>query len=147
MKRYVVRQIKFPNGESCQGDYLTHDVNEHVPGLLYSHPKLEKAQTWTLSSDAAGVAYRHNLHSKNLRSKTAPDVDCWGVVEINKLFAEIRENPKAPGTYSLYVDGELKIREETMTVCSNVKEYLEHPERWDTSECCEVAESIRKSMS
>ena len=46
-------------------------------------------------------------------------------------------------TYSLEVNGRLVIRHESFTICDAIRDYLTGARDWDTSECCEVAESIR----
>ena len=56
---------------------------------------------------------------------------------------EIREHN---GKYDLLdKKGKVLIEDESFTVVDRVLFYLEHPDIWDTSELCEVANSIREA--
>ena len=59
------------------------------------------------------------------------------------MRAEIRE-AAIKGCYNLYVNGEIAVTHETMTVCENIKADIERPLLHNTySEASEVATRIR----
>lgn len=47
------------------------------------------------------------------------------------------------GYWWVIVNGQLIVDRESFEVADRVKFYLDHPEQWDYSESCEVADSIR----
>jgi len=48
------------------------------------------------------------------------------------------------GCWSVFVDGQRMVDRESFTVADRVKWYLDNPQRWDHSESCDVADSIRR---
>jgi hypothetical protein len=58
----------------------------------------------------------------------------------------IEITPDQHNSWSLYVDGRLRVAQQSHTICANIREHLERPNRWDGSECSEVAERIRERI-
>ena len=46
--------------------------------------------------------------------------------------------------YSVFVNGVRLVDRESFAVADRIADHLRHPERYDNSECAEVAESIRR---
>lgn len=61
--------------------------------------------------------------------------------QVPTLSVEVR---REDGYWSVFVSGQRMVDRESHTVAENVKFYLEHPDRWDHSESCDVADSIRR---
>lgn len=57
-----------------------------------------------------------------------------------KMLTELREEV---GGWAVYVDWQRVVSNESFAVADRVKYYLDHPEKWDSSEACEVATAIR----
>ena len=47
------------------------------------------------------------------------------------------------GYFSVYVNNRRMVDRESYAIADRIRWYLENPNRWDYSECCEVAHSIR----
>lgn len=50
------------------------------------------------------------------------------------------------GYWSVFVNGQRTVDRESFAVADRVKFYLDNPKRWDYSECCDVADSIRRHL-
>jgi hypothetical protein len=58
------------------------------------------------------------------------------------LRTEVR---KEAGYWSVFVNGRRTVDRESFAVADRVRFYLDNPARWDYSESCEVADSIRRA--
>lgn len=53
------------------------------------------------------------------------------------MVVEVREEL---GYFSVYVDNKRMVDRESFAIADRIRYYLEHPDKWDYTECCEVAQ-------